>query len=868
MNEEQGQDRLAAHWAVLGKHPGQVMGYEVLDGSLPPDRAESYLWAAATGTPESREPAAALPWRVFLGSVRTDPTPVCATVETTWDGSRDGTGAPSYTWRLFLLDWSQAGAARLTWSALDQALPHDGQPPTSGRPVPLSPPRPQAGQLAAQAEELGFEWTARVAALLLDNRRVAIVPPSGTTLPEVTERVRVLDAVCALLPYGCRAWLSGATWAGQSDHALRLVFTATPKTGQVEVWPGTGSPPDPQGTAARTYLSELLRLRAKPRPTAELVEHLLGWTEVIPVQNPAEALRALRDADLLDSVIEAVRQGRGDLHDVQRLLERYPVESLGEVRLAVLLPFLARCAQGPEGGPARALLLRHWSRSLPHLLAEDVVAGGGTKESFERARGHLGLMHALEAERPGALDELLTALVSAPQHRPEWTGYLVYWAEQTFGRAPEAADTLLIRSREAGLAWLSSWLEDRTRDLAPLVRLATRAVGGASGGVTGWPRFAAALTGRAGFAQATAEDAEEFVGAHDDAWETALELATAEGRPEVVDLMWPRLREVARSREASARLLPALDRLAPAEGASLAPEVAADADLLRALHAHAADGSRIPSGMPRARRLTDTRAQEAYAAALSRRVDTDQTSTAVAVEALLGDEPDPHSWRVLQLLMAQRVSTESLVRDGLARRLTEAHARWLRLDLPDHLVRDLSRRHHLSWLTSVWEFGRAVREKQPMDRLARLIATAAPGGRFSPQLLSAIADFIRANGPWIAYSLAAPLHRTAPNLDLVLYSALRRSEGTRAVADLLDRFHAEETYQHQRLHGALTGTPPTTAPLTALPPAGAPPVTAPAPPQTASPQTAAPLPAAPQGTGHKARWPVFRRPDWFQGMRR
>ncbi|MFC8665710.1 hypothetical protein [Streptomyces sp. NPDC057199] len=866
MNAGPGAGRLTADWAVLGKYPGQVMGYEVLDGSLPTDRAATYLWGSTTGSPDSREPAAVLPWRVFLGSVGTDPTPVCATVETTWDGSRDGTGSPSYAWRLFLLDWSQAGTARLTWSALDAALPRDDQP-LSGAAVPLSVARSTGEQLARLVDELGFEWAARTAALLLDNRQVAIVPPPGAMLPDVDERVLILDAVCALLPYGCRSWLSAATWTGRADHEVRLVFAAAPRSGQVEVRLGTGSPPEPQSDTARSYLTELLRLRAKPRPTAELVDHLLGWTEVIPLRSPGEALRVLRRADLLDSVIEAIRHGQGDLNDVEQLLTQYAMDSLGEHRLAVLVPYLARCAsQGAADGLAQTLLRRYWSRSVPNVLAEDVLVLGSTGEAIERARSHLELARNLETELPGVFDELLTVLVTAPHQSHEWTGTLVYMVERTMGRTPESVDALLIRDREAGLAWLRIWLAHRGRDLASLVRLVDRAAGLTAGGSTGWLRFAAVLTGRPGAERATERDAAEFMAAHEEAWESALDVVVDQNRSAAVALLWPRLRQIAQvpEEQGAARLLSRLERLVPPADADLQPETAAAADLLCALCA--TDGAGSPRGMTRFRRLTDSGTRDTYVAALSHLLNGDATAKTVVTETLLGEVPDADCWQALTLLMRQLPTMERLVCDRLDPRIADDHVLWLQLDLPGRIVTNLSSRAHLRWLRPVQELRGAVCTPQSMERLARAIAAGSPGGVISSQLLAALEQFIHDEGPEVAYSLAAQLHFAAPDLDLALYGALHRGDRGRRTVRLLDEFHEMEAYRHVRLRAALHGRTHSGEP-----------------PRSSEPQSSAALPPSAYASVSMSpasgtvlsrrharriwrwRW-RFRRPDWLRGF--
>ncbi|GGX73270.1 hypothetical protein [Streptomyces hiroshimensis] len=829
MNDGLGTVRLTADWAVLGKHPGQAMGYDVLDGSLPADRAKAYLWGATTGVPDSRTPTESLPWRVFLGSVSKDPAPVCAVVETTWDGCTDGTGAPSYAWRLLLLEWSQARTAGLTWSALDHVLPDDRLPATGAR-VSFSASRTPAAELAATVDGLSFDWTARVAALLLDNRQVAITNPPGAVLPDTSGRVRVLDAICSLLPYGCRAWLSAATWTGQSEHTLRLVFAAAARSGQLEVRPGAGSPPEPQGAAARSYLSELLRLRASGRSTADLVGHLLGADDVVPLRSPEAAVRALREADLLESVVEQVGQGHGHLRDVRRVLELHPVHTLGESRLGVLVPFLAQRALGTGGDLAQAVLQQHWSPSAPHLLARDIVLSGSTQHSFERARGYLRLMNALETDHPGAFDDLFTALVGATNQDPSWTGPFVYMVENEFGRRTDAADAFLIRSREAGLAWLRTLLKNETRDLAPLRRLAERARRTAGSGGSGWLRFAGILIGINAPDHTSAYDADEFLRAADDTWRIALDLAEAAGRPTVTGLMWPRLREVAQGPDGRRHLLPALDRLVPPGRPDTAADAAADADLLHALIACTPDGATVPWAMPRLRQITDRGAQDAYASALIRRIGFDSNLKQLAVDTLLGDTPDASSWQVLRLLMEHWPLTESLVCDGLEQRLTEDHHRWLDLAFPEDLVAALDRRQRLTWLRPVRDFRKAARGGESSEDLARIIAGASPYHRFSPQLLDEITAHLTDRGPRDGYLLRVALDATAPGMGQNLYAAMAREERGRAFCERLAAFLRDEMAAYEHTAAALEAT---------LRSAGQVPAAAPPPPWDTSPPRAA-----------------------------
>ncbi|MEV7027845.1 hypothetical protein [Kitasatospora sp. NPDC093558] len=234
---------VAAHWAVLGKHAGRAMGYELLAASLDEDRARRYLWGAQTGTPEVRRPDATggLPWHVFLSGVEGERTAACALIEQSWDGTSDGTGAPIITSRLLLVEWAQGAAHSVTWSALADASAAVRRPaPEEGpaRPLRLDlsglSVSATAAELAAVIDEVGFEWTACVAALLTDGHRITITA-DGRSLPTPGQRVRIVDAIAALLPYGCRHWLSGASWTGDSDHKVQLTFAESARTGRTAV---------------------------------------------------------------------------------------------------------------------------------------------------------------------------------------------------------------------------------------------------------------------------------------------------------------------------------------------------------------------------------------------------------------------------------------------------------------------------------------------------------------------------------------------------------------------------------------------------------------------------------------------------------
>lgn len=86
---------------------------------------------------------------------------------------------------------------------------------------------------------------AQVAALLLTNKPVCILGADGVGF---IERLRFIDAVVSLLPYGMRSQLSASTWVSSTfrEHKFRLFFTNAPRSAsddQIVDWNGAGNQP-------------------------------------------------------------------------------------------------------------------------------------------------------------------------------------------------------------------------------------------------------------------------------------------------------------------------------------------------------------------------------------------------------------------------------------------------------------------------------------------------------------------------------------------------------------------------------------------------------------------------------------------------
>ncbi|MFF4353624.1 hypothetical protein [Streptomyces sp. NPDC001530] len=864
MSTDSGERRLFAQWAVLGKRPGEVMGYEVLAGSLPRERAASYLLGSVTANPEGEHPGApdALPWRVFLSAVEGEPSTVSARVETRWDGIRDGTGRPSYSSYLTLLDWVTVSRTGLTWTALDRAVEAadwtvvdaTGSGAGSRPELPLDARRTTVLELAETVDELGFDWSSGVAALLLDGRQVVITLPYGAEPPDVNRRVLILDAVCALLPYGCRVWLSAATWAGhRAEHKLGLVFALRARPSQWEVVLGGPVPREPAGATASTYLHELRRLRLKKGGTAELVSHLLCAAQPLAFSEGDLAVRRLREIDLMDAVLAEIAEGRGDPARVRYVLQR---QSAGQddAKIRQLFLFLAHCSaqrRVPEdAAEARSALLTLWHPQLSDCLAADLSSEPPSKESFGRALEWLRLAQEAEASTPGACGDLLRSVVGAEQpsagrNWSVWRAQLISAAQQEFGAGAEAADAVLADSREVGLEWLSHTVDNNTLDLRVVDRLARREVQG-GGQFAAWPRFLGALVGVLPPSGARPEDARQFAELGDRAWKIAMEIADRFRQVSVLELLWRKLLDVATAVGTDAdddrRLLSDwLKRLVPS-GPGLEPEVAATADLLQV-----AQGS-----MPRLPELRIDR--ERYVATLAQRLDSPAALGDLdrkVVRALLGppDRPPGESaWEALVALTARRQSLRMTVLDAVAERLS-GYETGLDLDLPQEWVGELGRRPGLDWLPAQLELRAVVGSSPSAEELSRALVRATRSGPLQARALREVAPWLRDRDPASVDGLARCLDHESPGrrLGMQLYAAVFADGFGNGLRERMRRFGETETArwaQIRSLPGAGSGAPP---PPVNRGPSTPPPTVAPGggPRQTGSPRPADPRPQYP-----------------------
>jgi hypothetical protein len=169
----------------------------------------------------------------------------------------------------------------------------------------------------------------RVAALLLTGQPVCIL---GADDVPVTERLRFIDTVMAMLPYGLRATMSAATWAGSTSQnlKLRLFFSEAPRVGG-------------QLTDGRSQATDSLVEWAHPEAihvTGEAALLYQDWLEDVRAQAPA-------------LLVEQASPVRFSAAAIRRMVSSLPrdkgipetLDDLGQSLLAADKPAISRLVQ-------------------------------------------------------------------------------------------------------------------------------------------------------------------------------------------------------------------------------------------------------------------------------------------------------------------------------------------------------------------------------------------------------------------------------------------------------------------------------------------------------------------------------------------
>jgi hypothetical protein len=286
-----------AGWAIWSKRPGTRDDYSVLASSTGPLSTAEFtrvIMHFAPGNPpaESGTPGS-LPWVVLSRVGVADQTYLGASVQVPADYV-DGTGRPVSRTSYICVPYEEIARAPVSYRGLSSALNTAQLPCQDSALVPLKIPRLDPGELAHDVMEFGPAAVATTAALVLSGP----VTITGPEFPDTETRLRFLDAVAALLPYGYRTSYTAATWSdtAATGQRFRVVFALRARDEASRVtW--RAAAPVPGAGPARTYLAHLQRVLGSPTVDIMELERLIGYlsgdTQPRKFEQPEQAVASL-----------------------------------------------------------------------------------------------------------------------------------------------------------------------------------------------------------------------------------------------------------------------------------------------------------------------------------------------------------------------------------------------------------------------------------------------------------------------------------------------------------------------------------------------------------------------------------------------
>ncbi|WP_169981304.1 hypothetical protein [Microbispora sp. H10836] len=423
-------------WALEGKRPGSYDEYGLLnwsDGRLDHEVFEKLRDRYTAGT------AVDLP-QVTIGTAKISENGeishyvVLAIRE--WSGHHDFANRRIAYTRWFYVPYEQLVDRPVSYTALYTAfaaLPLEPRPPLTVDVPPYDPEAVSPGPDALSA-----------AALLLNGRPVCVV---GADAVPMIDRLRFVDTVAALLPYGTRTRFTAATWTSStSEHTIKLSFARyAPEGGQTVVW-GHAAESLRDQTASKlcyqfytrsdvpmaTMVARLARDTEplsieKDRPKVLQLVELSGSAvpeiEPVPDHSPPGALPAL-SAGPADTTV-AYRNGAGNPF-TEALADALMYAK--DVRGAV--EELARTGTNPTARQhlQRALLQRNCFRSVIDarsdasvLYARLVDAAFPPEDMGRQSTQDVADALVCSPSTPEIVRRMLTSLMGEPPAERRWT---------------------------------------------------------------------------------------------------------------------------------------------------------------------------------------------------------------------------------------------------------------------------------------------------------------------------------------------------------------------------------------------------------------------------------------------------------------
>jgi len=414
-------------WALWGKQQGTRNDYSILASSAEPlSELEftSVLTHFVAGTPPTTERGRpeSLPWVTISRVGKADQRYLGISIQDL-AGTVDAAGRPSTSTSYFCVPYAELAGHPVSYPGLYQQLREIQLPYQGNSLIRLSVPRLDPLTVADAIEEFGETVVAAAAALLLSGP-VSIVGAEGT---ELLDRLRFLDAVAALLPYGYRAGgYTAATWSDSGTrHPIRLAFAARPRDGAGVIRWRTG--PATAGGIGEAFLAVFRQVREQLPPAEgqarlQQLRALIGTMalDAAPCgfDQPERAVEAVRTFGLPFIVYNAARAGTADPADVRRVFTQNRLVELNPGQRRELLAELIRTAyrepenwnviddwwdpvvQGDSSAMLQPIFLvvqRRLRESAPSITISDYLT---------------------RAARGGIIDPLLAELVAVPGASP------------------------------------------------------------------------------------------------------------------------------------------------------------------------------------------------------------------------------------------------------------------------------------------------------------------------------------------------------------------------------------------------------------------------------------------------------------------
>ena len=482
---------IAAEWALWGKE-GHETGDHVLRFSNGPLRARDFGEVVTRYSPGELDelPQYTVGW---IPGAKGEPEYVALGIhEAARDDDdrsrRDAAGRLIVYVRLFCLRYADLARHAVSYLDLVQAAEHVRLPADHDGPVTLILPG-QAAPRRRRQEGFG-RLPDRVATTLLTSHPICVL---GADDVPVAERLRFIDAVMALLPYGLRATMSAGTWADSTsqDLKLRLFFSGTPQAGDnpktvVVHWTPEPGPVEYAGKAAQLYREWLKDHRAKASALLAEQGHPVRFSSAGLLRMIGNLPNDKGIAETLDGVgNNLASKDRAAVKEAVKRLQRYlagdhPPVSLVDyqrkVRDRELLADHAALASSPLKGELYDALLQlafGFPLTYEAYCAVEECAGVPLHDSLRAALARAPAVDSLawilmHESRPGfRSDKSLTALHRKGAHPREPLADLVSAVERQVLR-PDHGPVLL----DFALRYLRDYSDNATETLIGLGCLA------------------------------------------------------------------------------------------------------------------------------------------------------------------------------------------------------------------------------------------------------------------------------------------------------------------------------------------------------------------------------------------------------------